>query len=147
MNCARKCIYCLIRCKMNKFLLVNIVLFACLFGCNTSRDELVTRKFVTQARAMNIEEIQNLCSEDTKFYIKMTIEPILLLGDENSIRKLKEVASTLECQTNNNNGICFFLDENGREGSFKYKLKQKYNLKSGKIDLKIDIDKNFFISY
>ncbi|WP_298541893.1 hypothetical protein [uncultured Aquimarina sp.] len=120
------------------------IVFALPFISCTSKEEAKTQEFIQHAHNLNIEEIKNISTEDTRFYIKMAIESVMNLGDEESKKQLKHMASTLECSGEDNMRKCKYLDINGNEKFFEIQLIKKYN-HQGLEQFLIDIDKKYFL--
>jgi hypothetical protein len=119
-----------------------ITLFSFL-SCTSEKDK-ITQDFISHVRSLNVEKIKNMSTEDTKFYIKMSIEPIVSLGDEASIKQLKQIASTLECSENSDTCRCSYLDTNRKKQFFEIEFVTGYD-KEGEKKLFIDIDKKYFL--
>ena len=128
---------------MNIRYILCIVFVLPLISCK-SKEEEKTQEFIQYAYNLNIEEIKNISTEDTRFYIKMAIESVINLGNEESKKQLKQMASTLECSREDNKRKCKYIDENGNEKFFEIQLIEQYN-HMGQKQMLIDIDKKYFL--
>ena len=122
--------------------LTFIVLFSFLISC-TSEEEKTTQEFIAHVQNLNVDEIKNMSTEDTKFYIKMAIEPIISLGDMASKKQLEQIVSTLECSGEGNKRKCSYIDDNGNKQFFEMEFVTGYD-EEGEEKLFVDIDKKYF---
>jgi len=129
---------------MNSKIILVIGLALLFMTSCTSEEEKTTQEFIGHAQNLHIDELKNMSTEDTRFYIKMFMESLVSLGDEKSISQLKEVASTLECSGEDKNRKCTFFDENGKKQSFEIVLVEGYDDESEE-RLYVDIDKKYFL--
>lgn len=121
--------------------IASLLLFAT--SC-TSREEKITQEFVGHVKSLNIEGVKNMSTENTQFYIKILLESIVSLGDEESINQLKEILSTIDCFGDDKIRTCTYLDEDGEAQSFEIKLVEGYG-NDGKVELFVDIEKKYFL--
>ena len=125
-----------------KVKLILFVLFSFLISC-TSKEEKTIQEFINHAKNLNIDEIKKLSTENTNFYIKMAIEPIISLGNAASKQQLKKIVSTLECSGEDGKRKCSYIDDNGNKQFFELEFIAGYD-ELGKKKLFIDIDKKYF---
>lgn len=109
----------------------------------TSEEEKTTQKFMDYVHTLNMDEIKNMSTENTKFYFKMTIEPIVKLGDEAAKKQVMQIASTLKCNSEGSKIKCSYRDENGREQYVEGEFVTRYHA-DGKKKLLVDIPKKYF---
>jgi hypothetical protein len=121
--------------------LIFIVLISFL-SC-TSLEEKTTQEFIGHVKSLNVDQIKNMSTEDTKFYLKMGIEPIINLGNEESKKQLEQMALTIGCSREANILKCFYLDQNEQKQYFEVELVTGYS-EAGEKKLFVDIDKKYF---
>ena len=119
------------------------ILFIFLTGC-MSKEEKTTHEFVGHVKSLNIDELKRMSTEDTQFYLRITVEALTSMANEQGIDQLKQLASSLECSENDNGRICSFLDENGQKQSFALAFVEGYD-EQGTHCLLVDIDRKFFL--
>ena len=124
-----------------KYVLIILLLITFL-SCGNEEDQVILN-FVNHARSLNIDELKDLCTEETRFLIKVMIEPVVRLGDDNAVDQLKHIVSTLECSEFGSNYKCSYINDTGNEHIFYIHLIQDYNT-SGEKKLLVNIDKKYF---
>lgn len=128
--------------KKNLSSLFTFILFS-LFSC-ASEEQRIVDSFVKHARSLNIAEIKQICSDDTNFYIRMTLEPLVNLGESNYIEELKKIASTVECHKEGGRQRCTYIDQNGKVNAFEVRIVYESQNKS-EPKMLVHIDKSYFL--
>jgi len=126
----------------SKNILIFIVLI-CFLAC-TSEEEKTTQEFVRHVHNLNIDEIKNMSTEDTRPYIKMAIESIMSLGNKESKKQLEQVASTLECSGEGKRRKCTYFDDNEIKHFFELEFVAGFD-EEGEEKLFIHIDNKYFL--
>lgn len=125
---------------------ITLPLFIFLFAFTScmSEQEKATQMFLDYAQKVDVKALKEMSTKDTKFYMKMSIETLLNFGDAESIKSLKEIASTIECSVGENSSLCTYIDEAGEKQSFELLFVEGDNT-AGEKQLFIQIDKKYFI--
>lgn len=121
-------------------LFIAIIAITSILGC-VSEEEQLTKDFVERVNKLDIDAVKEICTEDTRFYIRITIEPLLKLGEDKST---EQIASTLKCKGKGDTRTCTYTDENGQEASFEMNIVDGYD-ENGEQKLLVDIDKSYFL--
>jgi len=101
----------------NLFLLVN---------CK-SKEEKFILKIEHFANNMQIDSLKKNCTKDTNFFLKIAVDPILNMGNNDSKETMIKIFKSVDFEKENNLWKCKYLDNDGKLKYMKASIIEKFD--------------------
>ncbi|AEV31034.1 hypothetical protein Oweho_0007 [Owenweeksia hongkongensis DSM 17368] len=123
--------------------LLVISFFILLMASCTSREDETVQIFEESVHNLDLEKVQSMCTEDTRFYFKVAIEPLFKFSGRTELNSVKKIALSLTCTGEGRKRNCSYLDSAGEIHTFELSLVEDFE-ELGSSRLLIDIERKYF---